>query len=118
MRTNQLLWGVALVVLLCVMYTYSTARVRVEPFAAGKTPADVLAAIKSANSELTDNLNVNTYRTQYEGIILQMDEWVDLTMLNMLSENMTTTPSQIAQFNGLAEFKKNINDTMTFLDNK
>jgi hypothetical protein len=118
MRTQQVLWGISFVVMACVVYTYSTARVRVEPFAAGKTPADILAAVKSANSEMTDTLNINTYRSQYEALIIQMEEWADLSMLNMLTQNMTTSASQVAQFNALSEFKKNLNETMTYMDNK
>ena len=113
MKVQRVLWGVALLMVVCVFYRY----MRKETFAAGKTPADILSNVKSLNSELTDNLNINTYRSQYEALILELDTWADLTMLNMLTTNVTTSQASIAQFNALSEFKKTMNDTMTYLDN-
>ena len=108
---------VILFLVVCVAWAYARARVRTEPFAAGKTPSDVLTSLKALNSEYTDALNTNTYRKQYEDIILELDKWANLSMLTLISNNLTTSGAYVTKFNDLSTFKKSLNESMAFLDN-
>ena len=64
------------------------------------------------------------YRDDYETNILALDSWTDLTMLHILArgnigttEYTAKTSADVSAYNQLSEFKKNLNGTMTFLDN-
>jgi len=109
-------YAVILFLVACVAWTYSRARIKIEPFAAGKTPTDMLSAVKGLNSEMTDALNTNTYRSDYEDMILELEKWADLSMLTMISQNLTANSANVAKFNDLSAFKKTLNDSMAFLD--
>jgi hypothetical protein len=110
-------YAVILFVVACVAWTYSRARVKIEPFAAGKSPSDMLTSLKGINSEMTDALNTNTYRSQYEDLILELEKWADLSMLTMISQDLTSNSANVGKFNDLSVFKKTLNDSMAFLDN-
>jgi hypothetical protein len=110
-------YAIILFLVVCVAWTYSRTRIKIEPFAAGKAPSDMLSSVKALNSEMTDALNTNTYRSQYEDMILELEKWADLSMLTMISQDITSNSANIAKFNGLSAFKKTLNDSMAFLDN-
>lgn len=102
-----------IVVVLFLLWLVAPPR---ESFASGKTPDDIKTALKSANSEMADALNLAKYRGQYEDIIIACEDWANLKMVTLLSENITSSTSSVTAFNELAKFKANLNDCMTYLD--
>jgi hypothetical protein len=96
----------------------------VEGFTADAKPDVIAANIQKINDYLNDELIIAQYRNDYETNILALDSWTDLTMLHILArgnigttEYTAKTSTDIRSYNQLAEFKKNLNGTMTFLDN-
>ena len=96
----------------------------VEGFTADAKPDVVAANIQKINDYLNDELIIAQYRDDYETNILALDSWTDLTMLHILArgnigttEYTAKTSADVSAYNQLSEFKKNLNGTMTFLDN-
>jgi hypothetical protein len=91
-----------------------------EGFATGSTPTDIATCVKNANSELLDELNMATYRSNYEDLITQLQTNCDLNMVKLLTTMCTkdgsTNDTAVEQFNGLSNFKAKLTETMTFLD--
>ncbi len=107
---------VAGVLVACAGY----AKPKVEGFATGFTPTDIATCVKNANSELLDELNMATYRSNYEDLITKLQTNCDLNMVKLLTTMCTkdgsTNDAAIEQFNGLSDFKAKLTETMTFLD--
>lgn len=100
--------------IVCVVWTHYK-----EGFTSGQTPKDLLTKIKSSNTELTDILNIPTYRTSYEEMITELEKWTDYSMLNVIAQGKVGTDisaESIRLFNDLATFKKNLGDFISVLD--
>ena len=112
---NAILVGILAFLLVCVVWTkYSK-----EGFTSGKTPKDLATKIHAANTELTDTLNISTYRSSYEEMILELEKWADNSMLNLIAQGkigLGENTDSIRSFNDLATFKKNIIELMNSLD--
>jgi len=114
---NPILVGILVFLLVCVGWT----RYSKEGFTSGKTPKDLVTKITDANTELTDTLNVSTYRSSYEEMITELEKWADNSMLNLLAQGkigVGDSSESIRSFNDLAMFKKNVAELMNVLDKK
>jgi hypothetical protein len=83
----------------------------------GGNASTYASTIKSANIKLQDTLLVSKYRSDYEQVILNMDDFVNNlmleTVLNINPSNPQNAIEQLAQLN-LA--KGALNNVMTFVD--
>lgn len=83
----------------------------------GGNASTYASTIKSANIKLQDTLLVSKYRSDYEQVILNMDDFVNnlmlQTVLNINPSNPQNAVQQLAQLN-LA--KGALNNVMTFVD--
>jgi hypothetical protein len=75
------------------------------------------ASIKSATIKLQDALLISKYRTDYETVILNMDDYVNNAMLQLVlsvdTKNPADTLTQLAQ---MYQAKAALNDVMNFID--
>jgi len=119
MWERNVLIAIVVLVLVSLLWARSRARISIEPFESGKTPKDVASKIDSEASALKDKLNISTYRASYEDMLVNMDEWANLCLLDLANgaDGSTKTMLQVARdFNELCTFKTNLNVAMTFLD--
>lgn len=83
----------------------------------GGNASNYASTIKSANIKLQDTLLVSKYRSDYEQVILNMDDFINnlmlQTVLNINPSNPQNSVEQLAQLN-LA--KGALNNVMTFVD--
>jgi hypothetical protein len=113
--------GILLFLLVCVLWT-KYAKDKVEGFASGKTPTDILEKIKTTNNDLADTLNKLKYRSSYEDIIVESETWATDTQLHLLTSGkigvgtIDECSKQVQQFNDLQLFKTNLTNLMTTLD--
>ena len=117
--------GIALVLLFCVLYAKSKVNIKVEPMDNPITKknnakeADEL--IKKRVSELRDSLNLGTYKDSYSDILLELDEWAGLNMMDIIksskmADSLDKSIDQVRMFNDVCDFKRNLNLAMTFVD--
>ena len=86
--------------------------------------AGYAAWIKAEVIRGQDNLLISKYRTDYETVILNFDEFANIMMLvTLLKMNEQTEPKSndiffkhISQINELNKFKTSLNDIMKFVD--
>ena len=107
--------GILAFLLTCVLWMQYSKR---EGFTSGKTPKDLVVKLKDANNELLDTLNISTYRTSYEEMMLALETWADNSMLNLIAQGKVALGDgdSVRTFNDLALFKKNLADLMNVLD--
>ena len=113
---NAFYLGILAFLLTCVLWMRYSKR---EGFTSGKTPKDLVVKLESANNELLDTLNISTYRTSYEEMIMKLETWSDNSMLNLIAQGkigMDDSSESVRQFNDLALFKKNLADLLNVLD--
>ena len=113
---NAVLVGILAFLLACVLWMRFSKR---EGSTSGKTPKDLVGKLKDANNELLDTLNISTYRSSYEEMILELEKWADNSMLNILAQGkvgLDDNSDSIRLFNDIATFKKNTVDLMNVLD--
>jgi hypothetical protein len=85
------------------------------------TAASYAAGIKARVVKLQDELLVSKYRKDYEGVIINLDDYIGYLMiqqtLNMkLEGDVKTQIENINNLNILKNSKEALNATMTFLD--
>jgi hypothetical protein len=113
--------GILLFLLVCVLWT-KYAKGKVEGFASGKTPVDIVQKIKMTNNDLADTLNTIKYRSSYEDIIVESETWATNTQLQLLASGkigvgtIDESIEGVRQFNELKTFKENLTDLMNNLD--
>jgi hypothetical protein len=114
---NHILVGILVFLLVCVFWSRFS---KPEGFTSGNTPKDLLVKLKDANNALTDTLNITTYRSSYEEMLLELETWADNSMLNIIAQGklLDQATESVSQFNDMATFKKNVVDLMTALDKK
>jgi hypothetical protein len=111
--------ALAVLVVTSLLWARSKAHIRVEPFESGKTPKDVASKIESEVSRLKDKLNVATYRDSYEDALMHLDDWANLTLLDLINgaDGSTKTMMQLARdFNDVCSFKVNLSTALSNLD--
>jgi hypothetical protein len=78
-----------------------------------------LAQIKSQTVKYGDSFNITNYRTQYENIIMSLDDLVNDLMLQTALSVDTTNPHQsLIQIGQLNNAKAGLNNIMKFIDGK
>lgn len=78
-----------------------------------------LAQIKSQTVKYGDSVNITNYRTQYENIIMSMDDLLNDVMLQTVLSIDTTNPQQgFIQLGQLNNAKAGLNNVMKFIDGK
>ena len=85
------------------------------------TAASYAAGIKARVVKLQDELLISKYRKDYEGVIINLDDYIGYLMiqqtLNMkLDGDVKTQIENINNLNILKNSKEALNATMTFLD--
>jgi hypothetical protein len=92
-----------------------------EGFSANNTPIEMATLLQKNNNQLADALNISKYRNNYEDLVIHLDEWADLQMIDCIVKGKLGTvelnATAVEQFNALAQFKTNLNSAMKFLDN-
>ena len=86
--------------------------------------SDVAESIKNNTTKTLDTLLINKYRTNYEDIIINMNDWCDAQILNMIvSGDLDCTNgyndkllTKIRNLNDLESFKDTLNKAMKYLD--
>ncbi len=119
MWANIALTVLVVVVLASVLWTRNKVNIRVEPFESGSTPKDVASKVDVATKTLAGRVDVKTYRNSYEETIMSLDDAADLTMIDLLTTADGTQKGMLKlaqEFNSIADFKRNLNAAMTFLD--
>jgi hypothetical protein len=78
-----------------------------------------LAEIKSQTLKYGDTFNVTKYRTEYENIIMSMDDLVNNLMLQtVLSVNPENPQQSLIELGQLNTAKIGLNNVMKFIDGK
>jgi len=78
--------------------------------------------IKSSHNEMKDKINITNYRTDYENLVIEMNDYVDGMMLNELLtvDPNNADPSNIMKklenINKMTNGKQNLNHIMKYLD--
>jgi hypothetical protein len=107
---------VCLVVLGAVMWSRSRVKINVEPLEnQDKNAKDALDKITKITTEIQDGLNISTYNDTYQDTVLEFDKWAGLRLVEML-KNPENLVKNVAQFNDVCDFKKNLNVVMGVLD--
>ena len=83
--------------------------------------ANYAAGIKAKTIQLQDTVLISKYRTDYENIIINLDDYFSMLMLEQIlsmnpSDNIKTNMERIAGINSLSNGKKSLNEIMTFID--
>jgi hypothetical protein len=79
------------------------------------------STIKSQTVLLQDSLLISKYRSDYENILINMDDYLNMLMLKQVlnidvTKDMQTNISSLAALNTISNAKKSLNETMIFLD--
>lgn len=86
----------------------------------------IVKALQQMNEQTKDELLISKYKTNYEGILREMDEWSNLSMLqtffsskNGLDLSQGLSDKNIAvinKLNDLKKFKKTISESLDYLE--
>ena len=88
----------------------------------GGSAATYATAISQQMTSLQDSLLIKKYKTDYENVILNLDEYIGLAMLQttlLINSKDITTPENIAlltNLNTLNAAKQSLNNVMTVVD--
>lgn len=75
------------------------------------------ATIKAESIQMQDLFLINKYRTDYESIILNLDDYLNNTMLNtVLTIDYTKPDIAIAKLNSFNQAKQALNSLMKYVD--
>jgi hypothetical protein len=117
--------GIALVLLFCLLYAKSKVNIKVEPLEnpmnKKNNAEEAEELLKKRVSDLRDSLNMGTYKDSYSDILLALDEWAGLNMMDIIKSPKMNDPldksiEQVRMFNDICDFKRNLNLAMTFVD--
>ena len=83
--------------------------------------ANYADGIKAKTVQIQDSLLISKYRADYENVIINMDDYLSISMLKaVLNINPTgdvkTNAASLALINTLSDAKKALNETMAFVD--
>lgn len=119
---QQVSVGIFIIILLYVIYVFfKFQRSIIEGMQSGTgSNSEVFSEeIRTKTMKLQDSLLISKYKKDYEDILINMEEYLNLTMLKELlnvkldSKNMNEALSNI---NTINTSKNNLNDIMTFID--
>lgn len=75
------------------------------------------ANVKTASIKLQDTLLISKYRSDYENAILNLDDFINNTMLQTaLNTDLTNPQSSITQLSNLNQAKTALNSIIKFID--
>ena len=99
----------------------TTASVAVGANGEAGSAANYAAAIKAKTVKLQDSLLISKYRSDYENVIINMDDYLSMLMLKVAlnmdaSADIKTNAETLALMNTLSTAKKSLNETMAFID--
>jgi len=99
----------------------TTASVAVGANGEAGSAANYAAAIKAKTVKLQDSLLISKYRSDYENVIINMDDYLSMLMLKIAldvdaSADIKTNAETLALMNTLSNAKKSLNETMAFID--
>ena len=99
----------------------TTASVAVGANGEAGSAANYAAAIKAKTVQLQDSLLISKYRSDYENVIINMDDYLSMLMLKIAldvdaSADIKTNAETLALMNTLSNAKKSLNETMAFID--
>ena len=86
--------------------------------------SDIASLIKDDTTKTLDTLLIGKYRTNYEDIIINMNDWCDAQILNSVVSGDLDCKNgcndkllgKIRNINDLESFKGTLNKTMKYLD--
>jgi hypothetical protein len=83
--------------------------------------ANYAAGIKAKTVQLQDSLLISKYRADYENVIINMDDYLSISMLKAVlnidpAADEKTHATSLALINTLSNAKKALNETMAFVD--
>ena len=83
--------------------------------------ANYAAALKAKTVQLQDTLLISKYRSDYENVIINMDDYINMSMLKIMldmdnSADIKNNVTTLNMLNTLSNAKKSLNETMVFLD--
>lgn len=91
-----------------------------------KDSLDTIAKhVDNVKNTLSETLHLDKYKSDYENLIISLDETVDLMLIEQLtvalekqskSPTDVTTPDMIKKINELSTFKQNLNGIMDAVD--
>ena len=91
----------------------------------GSSMSIILKNIQNQNEKDKDILLINKYLDDYNSLLVALEEWTDLKMLNSImklniNEDADTSKNLeiINSVNSMKSFKDNLNDIASFLDSK
>jgi len=79
-------------------------------------------AIRTSHNTMKDNINIPKYRTDYENMIIELNDYVDGMMLNELLDvdptnaDPNTIMKKLDKINKMSNGKQNLNKVMKYLD--
>jgi hypothetical protein len=78
----------------------------------------VLEKIKNENIKLKDSFLFKTYRKDYEDTLVEMNDYIYLSMLDILLNNKNATPDKktISMINELSKFKSTLPSLLEFVE--
>ena len=106
----------ALVVVAAVMWSRSRVKINVEPLEnKDKNAKDALEKITRMTDDIQDGLNISSYNETYQDIVLQLDKWAGLRLIEMMKDPESLVKKTV-EFNSVSDFKTNLNKAMAVLD--
>jgi len=106
----------ALVVVAAVMWSRNRVKINVEPLEnKDKNAKDALEKITRMTDDIQDGLNISSYNETYQDIVLQLDKWAGLRLIEMMKDPESLVKKTV-EFNSVSDFKTNLNKAMAVLD--
>jgi hypothetical protein len=83
--------------------------------------ANYASGIKAKTVQLQDTILINKYRSDYENIIINLEDYFSMLMLEQIlsmnpSDSLKTNIERISSINSISTGKKSLNEIMAFLD--
>jgi len=83
--------------------------------------ANYAATLKAKTVQLQDSILISKYRTDYENVIINMEDYFSMLMLEQTlsmtaNDSIKTNMERIAAINTLSQGKKSLNEVMAFID--
>lgn len=90
---------------------------------AAGSAANYAAGIKAKTVQIQDTVLIQKYRTDYENVIINMEEYLNMMMLEQLlsmnsGDTSETIMKRISAINTLSTGKKSLNELMVYIDKK
>jgi hypothetical protein len=112
----KILLVVGLVIIAMVLWTRSRVKINVEPLEnKDKNAKDALEKITRMTDDIQDGLNISSYNEVYQDIILQLDRWAGLRLIELMKDPESLV-KKTTEFNSVSDFKTNLNKAMAVLD--